>query len=143
MVLQSLAQARSGWGEQEAQAIFDAAIVKIQLGGGGNDRDLESFAKLMGNRQVREITRSWSEEGAKSRSEQFKDKEVLTIDDMRRIPTGYGLYMGRNGRPFLMKMVRWIARKDAGEIRAGIAEFNTDVLKELEEELSRKERVQA
>ncbi|MGO1321102.1 MAG: TraM recognition domain-containing protein, partial [Galactobacter sp.] len=39
VVVQSLAQARAQWGEEEAQAIFDSAIVKIQLGGAGNDKD--------------------------------------------------------------------------------------------------------
>ena len=141
VVLQSLAQARGGWGEQEAQAIFDAAIIKIQLGGAGNDRDLETFAKLMGDRQVKEISHSWSEDGAKSKSEQLRDKAVLTIAEMRRLPTGYGLYIGRNGRPILMKMSRWIDRPDAAEVHASIAAFNSDLAQQLEEELSTKERV--
>lgn len=145
VVLQSLAQARGGWGEQEAQAIFDAAIIKVQLGGAGNERDLEGFAKLMGDRQVKDISRSWSEEGGQSKSEQLRDKAVMTISEMRRIPTGYGLYLGRNGRPILMKMIRWIDRPDAGEIKAGIAEFNTAVdaahRVELEDAETEKERV--
>ena len=32
-VLQSLAQARAKWGRDEAEAIWDSAIVKIVLGG--------------------------------------------------------------------------------------------------------------
>lgn len=127
VVLQSLAQARSGWGDQEAQSIFDAAIVKIQLGGSGNDKDLEAFAKLFGSRKVRELTSQWDSDGNKSRSENVQKEEVLTIDEMRRIPTGYGLYVGRNGRPFLMKMIRWIDRKDAAQIKEGIAQFNEEL----------------
>lgn len=138
VVLQSLAQARSGWGEQEAQAIFDAAIVKIQLGGAGNDRDLETFAKLLGQRQVTEISRSWSEDGGTSRSEQLREKDVLSIAEMRRIPTGYGLYIGRNGRPLLMKMSRWIDRSDAKQIKAGIGEFNALVAEALVEDVEKK-----
>lgn len=145
VVLQSLAQARGGWGEQEAQAIFDAAIIKVQLGGSGNERDLEGFTKLMGERQVKEISRSWSEEGGQSKSEQLRDKAVMTIAEMRRIPTGYGLYLGRNGRPILMKMIRWIDRPDAEEIKTGVGEFNKAVDEahrvELEDAETEKERV--
>ena len=46
VVLQSLAQARAVWGENQASAIWDAAIVKTILGGGSNARDLEDLSKL-------------------------------------------------------------------------------------------------
>ena len=39
-VLQSLAQARAKWGRDEAEAIWDSAIVKIVLGGSSNADDL-------------------------------------------------------------------------------------------------------
>jgi hypothetical protein len=41
LVLQSLAQARAVWGEHQAGAIWDSAIVKVILGGGSNARDLD------------------------------------------------------------------------------------------------------
>src|SRR5699024_4319705 len=43
-VYQSLAQARNEWGEQQATALFDAATVKIQLGGAWNVQDLDQFS---------------------------------------------------------------------------------------------------
>ena len=46
VVLQSLAQARAVWGEHAASAIWDAAIVKVILGGGSNARDLDDLSKL-------------------------------------------------------------------------------------------------
>ena len=49
-VLQSLAQARDRWGQQAAGTIWDAAIVKIILGGGSNARDLADLASLIGER---------------------------------------------------------------------------------------------
>ncbi|ALV47874.1 hypothetical protein MB46_19580 (plasmid) [Arthrobacter alpinus] len=130
VVLQSVAQARGGWGEQEAQAIFDAAIIKIQLGGAGNTTDLKQFADLMGTREVIERNRSWSE-GNRTVSESRKEKEVITVAELRRLPTGTALFMGRNGRPMLMSMVRWIDRPDAAQIKAGIAAFSEELLAEL------------
>ena len=43
-VLQSLAQARHRWGEHAADAIWDAASVKIVLGGLAKMRDLDDVA---------------------------------------------------------------------------------------------------
>jgi type IV secretion system protein VirD4 len=43
VVLPSLAQARAVWGEHQAGAIWDSAIVKVILGGGSNARDLDDL----------------------------------------------------------------------------------------------------
>ena len=50
VVLQSLAQARHVWGEHAASAVWDAAIVKVVLGGGSNARDLDDLSRLIGHR---------------------------------------------------------------------------------------------
>lgn len=135
VVLQSLAQARGGWGAEEAQAVFDSATVKIQLGGSGNDKDLETFVKLLGTRVVKEESLTHTAEGS-SFSVNQREKDVLTVSELRRLPFGYGLFVGRNGRPFLLKMTRWIDRPDADRIKDGIKEFNQDLLNELTDEKS-------
>src|SRR5690625_5634885 len=47
-VLQSLAQARDKWSENQASAIWDASIVKIILGGASNSKDLQDLSTLIG-----------------------------------------------------------------------------------------------
>jgi type IV secretion system protein VirD4 len=136
--LQSGAQARGGWGEAEADAISGAAILQIQLGGSGSDRELERFVKLMGQREVTERTKSWSGQG-RSESEQRKDKDVLTVAELRRLPAGYGLLLNRNSRPIVLKMSRWIDREDADEIKAGIKEFDAALLAELTDDANDRE----
>src|SRR5699024_8190145 len=49
-VLQSLAQARDKWNENQANAIWDASIVKIILGGASNSKDLQDLSSLIGER---------------------------------------------------------------------------------------------
>lgn len=49
-VLQSLAQARDKWSENQAGAIWDASIVKIILGGASNSKDLQDLSTLIGER---------------------------------------------------------------------------------------------
>ncbi len=47
-VLQPLAEARHRWGEHAADAIWDAATVRLVLGGLAKLRDLEDVAQLLG-----------------------------------------------------------------------------------------------
>ncbi len=57
-VLQSLAQARDRWGREATGAIWDAAIVKVILGGSANADDLAAISRLVGDREVRERRRA-------------------------------------------------------------------------------------
>ena len=64
VVLQSLAQARARWGEHDAQAIWDAAIVKVLFGGSANAGDLRDVSALTGTRLQRRTSASWVRTGA-------------------------------------------------------------------------------
>lgn len=132
-VFQSLAQARNEWGEQQASALFDAATVKIQLGGASNVQDLELFSRLTGTRQIlRSSTSHGREWNSRNISEQIHDTEVLKVDELRRLPFGWGLLLNRNGRPILMEMVKWPDRKDSKAIRAQLKAYSRVLAGELE-----------
>lgn len=132
-VFQSLAQARNEWGEQQATALFDAATMKIQLGGASNVQDLEQFSRLSGPRQIlRSSTSRGREWNSRNTSEQIHDTEVLKIDELRRLPFGWGLLLNRNGRPILMEMVKWLDRKDAKQIKASITQYSSDLAIEID-----------
>ena len=48
-VFQSLAQARNSWGEHAADTLWDAATVKVVLGGLAKMRDLDDISRLLGD----------------------------------------------------------------------------------------------
>ncbi|HEY5181777.1 MAG TPA: TraM recognition domain-containing protein [Dermatophilaceae bacterium] len=50
-------------GEHEAAAIWDAASIKLILGGGSNAGDLEDLSKLIGQRAERQCTQSFGPDG--------------------------------------------------------------------------------
>ncbi|MGM7670252.1 type IV secretory system conjugative DNA transfer family protein [Microbacterium sp. A93] len=129
-VFQSLAQARNEWGEQPATALFDAATVKIQLGGASNVQDLELFSRLAGQRQITRTSKSRGKDSS-STSDQLHDTEVLTVSELRRMPFGWGLLLNRNGRPILMRMTKWPDRKDAQQIAAAVKAYNHELAAEL------------
>src|SRR5207245_8837443 len=77
-VLQSLAQARARWGEHEGAAIWDAASVKVVLGGGSNARDLQDLSALIGERD--EDTESVSSDGRGIRTRTTNTRRVPVLD---------------------------------------------------------------
>ena len=102
-VYQSNAQSRNEWGREAGEALFDAATVKIQLGGASNTQDLEVLQKLAGPRKVTRASKSTQSDGS-SVSEQTQDTNVLEISDLRRLPFGWSLLFYRNRRPMLVQM---------------------------------------
>ncbi|NWL29137.1 type VI secretion protein [Paenarthrobacter ureafaciens] len=115
VVLQSLSQARSGWSMEEAATIWDSAIIKVIFGGGSDERDLRSLAGLLGERSLIMNTRSWSAQGRQD-GEQIRDTPVIRLDEIRRLPVGTALMLGRRTRPILLDLRDWHKRKDAAEL---------------------------
>jgi type IV secretory pathway TraG/TraD family ATPase VirD4 len=117
VVLQSLAQARAVWGEHETSAIWDAAIVKLILGGGSNARDLEDLSKLIGQREERQYTESVGADGRRSRSSSLHQIPVMDTSRLRMLPFGTAVMMLRAARPIVLSMTAWTQRPDAVELQ--------------------------
>lgn len=133
VVLQSLAQARHVWSEHAAQAIWDAAIVKIILGGGSNARDLEDLSRLIGQRE--KVTRSTSRgaDGRRSTSSSTSEVPIVEPAQLRTLPFGTAILLMRAAAAIALSLQPWTTRTDAkrliadraaveAEIRAGAVE---------------------
>lgn len=121
VVLQSLSQARSGWSIDEAATIWDSAIIKVIFGGGSDERDLRSLAGLIGERNLTLNTRSWSAQGRQD-GEQIRETPVIALHEIRRLPAGTALLLGRRSRPIMLDLQEWHKRKDAAELGRSKAE---------------------
>ncbi len=116
-VLQSLPQAREKWGENNANAIWDASIVKVILGGASNSRDLQDLSTLIGERD--ETTDSYTTDayGAHSSQRSIRRVPILPPDVLRTLPFGTGIVMLRTARPIVTDLRPWPARRDAARLR--------------------------
>lgn len=123
VVLQSLSQARSGWSIDEAATIWDAAIIKVIFGGGSDERDLRALAGLIGERSTTVNTRSWSSQGRQD-GEQIRESPVIPLHEIRRLPAGTAIMLGRRTRPILLDLTEWHKRKDAAQL--GVAKEETE-----------------
>ncbi len=117
-VLQSLAQAREKWGENNANAIWDASIVKIILGGASNSRDLQDLSTLVGDRDETTDSVTTDAYGAHSTQRSIRRVPILPPDALRRLPFGTGVVLLRSARPIITTLRAWTARADAKQLTA-------------------------
>src|SRR5699024_11826525 len=58
--------------------------------------------------------------------------DVFSVDELRRLPFGWGILLNRNGRPVLMEMSKWPDRRDAKAISASAGNYSKAMQEELE-----------
>ena len=118
VVLQSLAQALHVWSEHAAQAIWDAAIVKIILGGGSNARDLEDLSRLVGQRETTSKTTSRGADGRRSTSTSTGKVPIVEPAQLRTLPFGTAILLMRAAPAIALTLRPWTQRKDAKRLTA-------------------------
>ncbi|GAA3844660.1 hypothetical protein KACC15558_26370 [Brevibacterium ammoniilyticum] len=121
-VLQSLAQAREKWGENNANALWDASIVKILLGGGSNSKDLQDLASLIGERDEKTDSVTTDAYGAHSNQRSVRRVSIMPPEVLRTLPFGTGVVMLRTARPIITRLRPWTARPDAAQLKANRGE---------------------
>jgi hypothetical protein len=122
--LQSLAQARARWGENEAMVMWDNAAVRIIMGGAGNVDDLEDISRLMGEYDRSKKTKTVGP--VRTTATTAERRRVLSAEEIRTLKFGTGVLVARASRPVEVKLTPWWKRGDAKFIGAGKA--NTEKL---------------
>jgi type IV secretory pathway TraG/TraD family ATPase VirD4 len=115
-VLQSWAQARNAWGTEKAGAIWDAAIVKVNLGGSAVARDLQDVSALLGDRDETTHSTSISADGARSTQASVRRVPVMSARELRGIPRGKALILLRSLAPMVADLRPWRSRKDRKQL---------------------------
>ncbi|MFE4001479.1 TraM recognition domain-containing protein [Nocardioides sp. YIM B13467] len=128
-VLQSLSQARDKWGEHAAHAIWDAAIVKVILGGTAAARDLQDLSALIGERDEHTDTLTIGDHGSRGLQRSTRRVPVLAPDAIRTLPFGTGLVMLRSTPPIVTDLRRWTDRPERNRL--------TQLRAEVEDQLRR------
>ena len=127
VVLQSLAQARSKWGQQDAEAIWDSAIVKLVLGGSGNADDLRDLSALIGTREEKQLNTSWAYDGKKSYSMSTQDKPILEPGQLRTLRFGNAVLLLRSAPPIMLTLRKWTDRNDGAALAAARADVEAAI----------------
>lgn len=137
VVFQSMSQAATVWSESEAQTIWNSAIVKVLLGGSTDVRHMQDISNMLGERKVLHRGRSWSEDST-THSEQRATAPVLSVDELRRLPTGMAVLAYKNIRPVLLDAKGWTKRSDASQIHADRRSTELEQLSEFQRQYARR-----
>ncbi|WP_417235207.1 type IV secretory system conjugative DNA transfer family protein [Arthrobacter sp.] len=124
-VLQSLAQAREKWSENQASAIWDASIVKIILGGASNSKDLQDLSTLIGERDEFTDSVTLGDHGTRSNQRSVRRIAVFPPDRLRRLPFGTAVTLLRAAPPIVTDLRAWPARSDAAQLQADRTEIES------------------
>nr|WP_284711364.1 TraM recognition domain-containing protein [Brevibacterium sp. XM4083] len=122
-VLQSLAQARERWSENQASAIWDASIVKIILGGASNSKDLQDLSTLIGERDEYTDSITLGDHGTRSNQRSVRRIAIFPPDRLRRLPFGTAVTLLRAAPPIVTDLRAWPARADAAQLKTDRAEI--------------------
>ncbi len=117
-VLQSLAQARDKWGQNPANAIWDASIVKIILGGASSTADLRDISTLIGERDETTTSDTHSDTGGLSTQRSIRRVPIMPPETIRTLPFGVGVTLLRSARPIITDLRAWTARRDSQHLSA-------------------------
>lgn len=116
-VLQSLAQARDKWSENQAAAIWDASIAKIILGGASNSRDLQDLSTLIGERDEFTDSITLGDYGSRSNQRSVRRVPILPPDRIRTLPFGTGVILLRSAPPIITDLHPWPKRPDSQQLK--------------------------
>lgn len=122
-VLQSLAQARDKWSENQANAIWDASIVKIILGGASNSKDLQDLSTLIGERDEYTDAITLGDHGTRSNQRSVRRVAIFPPDRLRTLPFGTAVTLLRAAPPIVTDLKPWPARADAAQLKADRGEI--------------------
>lgn len=117
-VLQTLSQAVTAWSQSEAETIWSAATAKLLLGGASNVDHLRELETLLGTRKAPIRNRSYSDSGTSTQVQQER-VSAMTVEELKRLPSGMGVLSYRNARGVLLDIEGWNKRADERDITAG------------------------
>jgi len=116
-VLQSLAQARDKWSDDQASAIWDASITKIILGGASNSRDLQELSTLIGDRDEFTDSVTLGDYGSRTNQRSIRRVPILPPDRIRTMPFGTGVVLLRSAPPIITDLMPWTKRPNATDLK--------------------------
>lgn len=116
-ILQNWAQGEEVWGVKGMEKLWSAANVKIYGGGVDDDKFLRRISDLIGPyEQI--VTSESSGRGTRQRSRSVQEKTILTVAELRELPSGRAICFASGTPAVLIEPQPWFLGKDAAVLEA-------------------------
>lgn len=118
-ILQNWTQGEGVWGRDGMETLWSAANVKVYGGGIDDDRFLGRLSSLVGPYEYISRTESISR-GSRQRSRSVSEKTILTISELRELPSDRAMMFGSGTPAMLIAPQPWYQEKGAETVKASI-----------------------
>lgn len=122
-ILQSWSQGVEVWGEKGMAKLWSAANVKSYGGGVSEAAFLDMLSRLIGDRDVRTVSTTWSR-GTRSVSRGARRDRVLDVAELAALPRGRAVLFASGLPPTLIAPTAWWAGRHAEQVRASLERFD-------------------
>lgn len=120
-VFQSLAQARSRWGAEEAEVIWDTSTCRLILPGLANQKDGRMISDLLGEYDEVGQRRSRGR-GSTTYNEDIRGRSTVPVHAVRQLKPGSFLLIYRHLKPILGELELSYTGRDAERFTSALAE---------------------
>jgi type IV secretory pathway TraG/TraD family ATPase VirD4 len=124
-VLQSPAQARKVWSENQFEALRSASNIEYYGGGISDTGYLESVSRRIGDHDVQRWSTSVGRGGDRTRSQSWSREPIMALDQLAALPKDRALVMTSGNPPVLVRKTFWQDGPHAAGIRASLARYDT------------------
>jgi len=111
-VCHGLAQLEARWDSAGARAIWDTAGIKVVLGGVADPDTLDRLSRLCGEISLRTHSRSFYDDGRRTRTETYQPVRVLPPELLRGLPEWRALVIRGNLSPVVVRLRMAWRRQD-------------------------------
>ena len=129
-VLQSPAQARKVWSDDQFAALLSASNVHYYGGGITDDRYLESLSHQVGDHDVSRWSASHGR-GDRSRSQSWSREAIMPVQALAAMPKDRALVMTSGNPPVLVRKTFWQDGPHADTVRSSLRTYDPAALNPL------------
>lgn len=103
------------WGQEKAEAMWDAAAAKIILPGGADEQKLRGLSELVGDLWVQRTSITHGGHGPASLQVSEEKRNILEVSQIREMQKGHALLFYRHLKPIVIKLNPFTEHADYAE----------------------------